>query len=89
MWVTRARRVETLRAGAKGREGRHGGQLMKEINSELPPSGYEILSGDPLPHCDRSNGPRYYPRAPRCFSKQRKLGLCERLVCWDARARLD
>lgn len=44
---------------------------MKEINSQLPPSGYEILSGDLLPHCDRSNGPRYYPRASRRFGKQK------------------
>ena len=46
---------------------------MKEINSESSPSAYEISSEDPFRHCDRSNGPRYYPRAPRWFSKQKRM----------------
>lgn len=55
------------------RQERHGARFMKEINSELPASGYEIWSGDLFPHCDWSNGPRYYPRGPRT-GKQTKEG---------------
>lgn len=51
---------DTDRRNWWGKE-RHAGWVMKEINSELPPSGYETPSEDLFPHRAQSNGPLYYP----------------------------
>ena len=61
--VTGAQRVgDTERKSGSRAKERRRAWFMKEINSGVAAVRLWDLSWDLFPHCDRRNGPRYYPR---------------------------